>query len=209
VLAIRDLIAGGVVGRRAVLATPFLDNGGQNSPSRARRHKVNVRHWVRSGLELLIERSGVAAVVENLRLVAGCISVVANVIPGLLSDKVEDVGADVEAAQGVKVPVCFDGAELGVVVVPVLVGGSDEFLGNGIAEHYAEDAVALGVGLAFVEGDEDESAAPEAGFFVVDQGFKEVAAPFSGDGDRGVVPIASLRKCQSVLYCDVWSLLPC
>ena len=194
-LAVRNLIAVGVVGR-AVLATPLLDNGGQNSPSRARRHEVNVRHRVRSRLELLVERSSIAAVVEDLRVIASHISVVANVVAGLLSDEIEDVGADVETTQSVQVPVCFDGADLGVVVVPVLVGGSDELVRDGIAEHQAENAVALGVGFALVEGDEDEGAAPEAGFFVVDQGLEEVAAPFSGDGDGGVVAIACLRPHQ-------------
>lgn len=193
-LAVRNLIAVGVVGR-AVLATPLLDNGGQNSPSRARRHEVNVRHRVRSRLELLVERSSIAAVVEDLRVIASRISVVANVVAGLLSDEIEDVGADVETTQSVQVPVCFDGADLGVVVVPVLVGGSDELVRDGIAEHQAENAVALGVGFALVEGDEDEGAAPEAGFFVVDQGLEEVAAPFSGDGDGGVVSIAGLDRC--------------
>ena len=193
-LAVRNLIAVGVVGR-AVLATPLLDNGGQNSPSRARRHEVNVRHRVRSRLELLVERSSIAAVVEDLRVIASRISVVANVVAGLLSDEIEDVGADVETTQSVQVPVCFDGADLGVVVVPVLVGGSDELVGNGVAEHQTENAVALGVGFALVEGDEDEGAAPEAGLFVVDQGLEEVAAPFSGDGDGGVVSIAGLDRC--------------
>ena len=119
----------------------------------------------------------------------------ANVVAGLLSDEIEDVGADVETTQSVQVPVCFDGADLGVVVVPVLVGGSDELVRDGIAEHQAENAVALGVGFALVEGDEDEGAVPEAGFFVVDQGLEEVAAPFSGDGDGGVVSIAGLDRC--------------
>ena len=81
------------------------------------------------------------------------------------------------------------------MVVPVLVGGSDELVRDGIAEHQAENAVALGVGFALVEGDEDEGAAPEAGFFVVDQGLEEVAAPLSGDGDGGVVAIAGLDVC--------------
>lgn len=193
-LAVRNLIAVGVVGR-AVLATPLLDNGGQNSPSRARRHEVNVRHRVRSRLELLVERSSIAAVVEDLRVIASRISVVANVVAGLLSDEIEDVGADVETTQSVQVPVCFDGADLGVVVVPVLVSSSDELVGNGVAEHQAEYSVALGVGFAFVEGDEDEGAAPEAGLFVVDQGLEEVAAPLSGDGDGGVVAIAGLDVC--------------
>ena len=194
-LAVRNLIAVGVVGR-AVLATPLLDNGGQNSPSRARRHEVNVRHRVRSRLELLVERSSIAAVVEDLRVIASHISVVANVVAGLLSDEIEDVGADVETTQSVQVPVCFDGADLGVVVVPVLVGGSDELVRDGIAEHQAENAVALGVGFALVEGDEDQSAVPEAGLLVVYQRLEEIAAPLSSNGDGGVVTIACLRSCQ-------------
>jgi hypothetical protein len=194
VLAVRDLIGVRVVGR-AVLATPFLNNGRQDSPSRARRHEINVRYRVRSSLEVLVERTSIAAVVEDLRVVARCISVMANVVAGLLADKIEYVGADIEAAQSVEVPVCFDGADFGIVVVPVLVGGSDELLRDGVAEHQAEDAVALGVSLAFVKCDEDEGTAPEAGLFVVDQWLEEIAAPFSGDGNRGIVSIACLFAC--------------
>lgn len=197
VLAVRNLIAVSVVGRgRVILATPFLDDRGQNSPARARGLDVDVGSRVGSGLEVLVQRAGVAAVHEDLGVVSRGFGPVADVVAGLLSDKVVDVGADVEATESVQVPVCFDGAELRVVVVPVLVGGPDELLRDGVAEDQAEDAVALGVGFAFVEGDEYEGAVPEAGLFVIDQRFQEVAAPFSGDGNGGVVAVACLCGCQ-------------
>jgi hypothetical protein len=79
------------------------------------------------------------------------------------------------------------------VVVVVGVFGADERVGKSVAEHQGEDAVALGVGLGLVEGDQDKSAVPEAGLLVVDQRLEEVAAPLAGNGDGSVVSITCLR----------------
>lgn len=113
-------------------------------------------------------------------------------VTGLLADKVEDVGLDVEAAESVQVPVGLDSGDLGVVVVVVCVSGAHERVRHGITEDQAEDTVALGVSLSLIESDEDESAVPEAGLLVVDQRLEEIAAPLSGNSDGGVVAIARL-----------------
>ena len=117
-------------------------------------------------------------------------------VTGLLADKVEDVGLDVEAAESVQVPVGLDSGNFGVMVVIVGISGADERVRHGITENQAEDAVALGVSLGLVEGDEDQSAVPEAGLLVVYQRLEEIAAPLSSNGDGGVVTIACLRSCQ-------------
>ena len=104
-------------------------------------------------------------------------------VASLLADKVKDVGLDVEAAESVQVPVGLDGGNLRVVVVVVGISGANERLRHCITENQTEDAVALGVSLSLVECDENQGAAPEAGFLVVDQRLKEITAPLSGDSD--------------------------
>jgi hypothetical protein len=166
VLAIRDGSHSLVV--RATLITPLLSNGGQDSPQRVRRLDVDIRSRVRSGFEVLVERTGVARVEEDGRAGVSGLVPVANVVASLLANEIEDIGSDVEASESVEIPVGFDGGDFGVVVVVVGVFGSDERVGQSVAEHQGEDAVALGVSLSFVEGDQDKSAVPEAGLLVVD-----------------------------------------
>lgn len=113
-------------------------------------------------------------------------------VASVLANEVEDVGANIEASESVQVPVSLDSADLGIVVVVVGVSGADKLLGDSVTEDQAEDAVALGVGLALVESDEDKSAAPEVGLLVVDQRFEEVTAPLAGSSDRSVVAVAGL-----------------
>jgi hypothetical protein len=97
----------------------------------------------------------------------------------VLSNIGEDVGADVEATEGVEVPdegligmrgikkkvwnipVSLDGGDLGVVVVVVVVGGAFEVLWDSITEEDAEDAVLDGVGLVLVEGDKNKGVVHE------------------------------------------------
>jgi hypothetical protein len=118
---------------------------------------------------------------------------VTDVVAGLLTNEVEDIGSDIEATESVEIPVGFDGGDFGVVVVVVGVFGADERVGQSVAEHQSEDAVALGVGLGLLERDQDERAVPEAGLLVVDQRLEEVAAPLAGDGNGGIVAIAGLE----------------
>lgn len=174
-------------GSRKVLATPLLDDGGENGPAGAGRLDVDVGSLVGGGLEVLVERAGVGAVEEDGRVGVGGGGPGADVVAGLLADEVEDVGADVEAAEGVKVPVGLDGGDLGVVVVVAVVLGAVEMLGDGVTEQDAEDAVALGVCLALVEGEQDKGTVPEAGLLVVDERLEQVAAPLASGSDGGVV----------------------
>lgn len=178
--------------RRRLLAAPGLDDGGQDSPARAGRLNVNVGSLVRGSLEALVKGTGVAGVEKDRRVAAGGRIPRTDVVASVLADKVEDVGADVEASESVQVPVGFDSADLGVVIVVVGVSGADKLLGNSITKDQAEDAVALGVGLALIEGDENKGAAPEVGLLIVDKRFEEVAAPLAGGGDRSVVSVAGL-----------------
>lgn len=50
---------------RRLFATPLLHDRRQNSPTGMTGLKVNVRSRVRSSLEVLVERSGVAGVEED------------------------------------------------------------------------------------------------------------------------------------------------
>lgn len=113
-------------------------------------------------------------------------------VTGFLADEVENVGADIEAAESVQIPIGLHGADLGVVVVEVGVGCTNERVGHGITEHYCEDAIALGVGLGFVEGDEYKGATPEAGVLVIDERLEEVAGPLASDCYGGIVAVVCL-----------------
>jgi len=138
----------------------------------------------------------VCVVAENTRVRAGEQDVTVGVlgrvpstenIAGLLGDVLEDVGADVPSAERVEAPVGFDGRDLGVVVVEVVVGRAGQVAWNTVAEEDGKDAVLLCVGVALVKGDEDESVLHEAG--VVEHWLEEVPHPGSGSGDGGVVTV--------------------
>ena len=117
-------------------------------------------------------------------------------VAGLLTNKVKDVGLNVEASESVQVPVGLDSGNFGVMVVIVGISGADERMRHGITEDQAEDAVALGVSLGLVECDEDQSAIPEARLLVIDQRLEEIAAPLSSNSNGGIVAIACLRPHQ-------------
>lgn len=116
VLAIRNRRDSTIV--RVPLA-PLLNNSRQHSPKRVRRLDVNIRCRVRRCLEVLVQRASIAAVEIDGGVTASRRVPVTNMVAGLLANEVEDVGADVEAAESVEVPVGFDGADFGVVVVVV------------------------------------------------------------------------------------------
>jgi len=119
VQSIRDLQLPMVV-VLALLLDPRLLHQRQRCPP------ISVAERVRDRLrrELFrIEYPRVALVEEHLiqrRRPGPCPQPVA----GLGSHGREDVGAHVPAAQGVQVPVCFDGGDLGVMVVVVFVDGA-------------------------------------------------------------------------------------
>lgn len=62
-----------------------------------------------------------------------------------------------------QVPVRFDGGEGGVVVVVGRIGGAEFGGRDGVAQEEGEDAVLRGVGVVFIEGEEDEGFLGEGG----------------------------------------------
>jgi hypothetical protein len=123
----------------------------------------------------------------------------------VLSDIGEDVGADIEATEGVEVPdegligvgankkkvwnipVSLDGGDLGVVVVVVVVGGAFEVLWDSVTEEDAEDAVLDGVGLVLVEGDKNKGVVHEV--LIVQEGGKKGLQPLASNRNRGIMAI--------------------
>lgn len=89
--------------------------------------------------------NGLTGLTEDGLIGAGHLGLGTDVVAGLLANEVEDVSADVPAAEGVQVPVGFDGGDLGVVVVVVRVLGADEAVMDGVTKEDGEDAVADGV----------------------------------------------------------------
>lgn len=89
--------------------------------------------------------NGLTGLTEDGLIGAGHLGLRTDVVAGLLADKVEDVGTNVPAAEGVQVPVGFDSGDLGVVVVVVRVRSADEAVVDGITKKDGEDAVADGV----------------------------------------------------------------
>ncbi|KAI6754673.1 hypothetical protein HG530_012425 [Fusarium avenaceum] len=57
-----------------------------------------------------------------------------SLVTGLLGHEFEDVGSNVPATKRVETPVGLYGGELRVVVVETVIRGSDEMLGDCIAE---------------------------------------------------------------------------
>ena len=70
----------------------------------------------------VVEGAGVRRVEEGL----GQSFQSAYLVPCVLGDEAEHVGADVEAPKRVQPPISLDGGEVGVVVVEYGVAGSDE-----------------------------------------------------------------------------------
>ena len=89
---------------------------------------------------------------RNLSRMGTTYSPCPDTVIGFLPHEGEDVGADVPAAEGVEVPVCFHGGDGAVVVVETGVGGALEGGGDGVAEEEGEHPVLVCVGFAFVEG---------------------------------------------------------
>lgn len=85
------------------------------------------------------------------------------------------------------VPVGFDGGDLRVVVVVVIIGGAHEVIRDGVTKKDAEDAVLDSVGLVLVEGDEDEGIVHE--MLVVQQRGQEGLQPLASNSDGGVMAI--------------------
>lgn len=108
-------------------------------------------------------------------------------ITGDVSNPLEDVGTDIPTAEGWEVPVGLDGSEGRVVGVDVVIGGTDERLGEEIGDDDGLDTVGNGVGGILVEVDEEEGVVHEV--LVGDEGLDEGVEPVSTVGETGVVSI--------------------
>lgn len=151
--------------------------------------EVGVRHRLRRP-RLRVEDAGIAGVEVDVRERRHA-RPAAQLIVRVLSNVAEDVGADVVAAEGVRVPVGLDGRDLRVVVVEVRVGGADEVGGDGVAEEDREGAVLLRVRAVLVEGDQDKSVLHEV--LVGEERLEEGAQPDTGGSvgaDGSVVRVA-------------------
>jgi hypothetical protein len=90
-------------------------------------------------------------------------------------------------AAGQDVPVGFDGGDLRVVVVVVVIAGSLEVLRDSVTEENAEDLVLDGVGLVLIEGDQDKGFVHEV--LVLKEGSQEGLQLDTGNGDGGVMAV--------------------
>lgn len=203
-LSIRNLLRIGVIRVRRPLVEdiPGL-NRRQHGPERPRRERQDVGDGVRGVFEAGVEGPGEGAVQEDGWVVARHGVPGAVDVAGVLGDELEDVGADVPAAEGVEVPVGLDRSNIRVVVVELVVGCALEFFWDGAAEKNAEDAVADVVGVCsllavalgrastrltvLVESQKDQGAVHEV--FVGEERLKEVARPGAGDGDGRIVAV--------------------
>ena len=181
---VRNLQRTGVV-RILLRILPRVDDALQYAA--AASLQLDVRRRPTRAVVHAVEGTGIRDVEEHLvegGLAAPRARRVAVVIAG---GELEDVGADVPAAQRARVPVPLHGRQLRVVVVVGVVGGAPEVLGDRIAEQQRVDGVALGVGFILVEGDQDEGVLGKV--LVGEERFDEVAGPRAGDGDVGVMPV--------------------
>ena len=86
---------------------------------------------------------------------------VSDLVTRLATNKREDVGAHVPPAQGVEIPVGFDGGDLGIVVVEAAVSCACQGGGHCVTDQNGQDTVLSRVGVVLVEGDENERVVHE------------------------------------------------
>lgn len=141
--------------------------------------RVAVWHWLRCPL-LAVEDAGVAIVEVHVGE-CGPIRPLAQAVASVSGDVGEDVGANIPATKRVEVPVSLDCGDLGVVVVEVIVGGSDKVVWNGVTDEDAEYSVLDGLCLIFIESDQHQSVVHES--LVGKKGSKEVLKPYTSNGD--------------------------
>jgi hypothetical protein len=134
-----------------------------------------------------VERTSIRGVPEvAVKLVRLPLS---DLVACLLRNDLEDVGADIPASEGVETPVCGDGGDLGVVVVEAVVAGSNEMLGDCVAEKDAENVVLTSVGLVLIPCNKNKSVLHE--MLVLEKRFEESTSPLTSNSDRSVVSIRS------------------
>lgn len=115
-LSIGNNNAVSVVRAQSTVRPSSLD-GRKHSPSSPRRDNIQVRCWVRSSLKLSVEWSCKAGVVEDGWVGSSSVVIWSDCVACNFADQREDIGTYIPAAEGVEVPVCFNSAEFGVVVL--------------------------------------------------------------------------------------------
>lgn len=138
------------------------------------------------GVDVIRQRTGGSLVEVILLSDSSQVNLPVNVA-SLLSNKLEQVGTAVPAAQGGETPVSAQRGDDGVVGVEGVVGGALQVLGDGAAQQDGVDAVLLLVGGGLVEGDQDEGVLGEV--VVLEEGGHEALQEVAGDGDVGVVGV--------------------
>jgi hypothetical protein len=147
--------------------------------------RVAVWNWLGCP-RLAVEDARVAVVEEDLgelRLARP----LAQAVTSVLGNVCKNVCADVPSAKCIQIPVSFNCGDLGVMVVEVIVSGSDKFVRNGVTNEDSENIVLDRVGLVLIEGDHNKSVVHEA--FVGEEGSKEALKPRTSNGGRRVMTI--------------------
>ncbi len=168
------------------LSQPRQLNSRQNRPPILRSQ--NIRHRLRRKLASRVENPRITSIERHLTERDGTRAApLLDAIASLLANELEDVSADVVAAEGMQIPVRFNGAQFRVVVVEAGVGGSFEMGRHGVAEEDGEDAVGERVACVLVEGDQDEGVGHEA--LVGEEGLEEAAEEVASYCYGGVVAV--------------------
>lgn len=166
----------------ALLTTPHARDSRQHRPPI--HHESRIRDRERR-LRPTVKGTRVAGV--QVRLRQRRVTRRTDRISRLVGDELEDVCADVPAAEGVQTPVRFHGGDLGVVRIEGGIGGALEGDGDGVAKEDGVDFVLLAVCFVFVESEEDEGIVHEV--FVRQERREEAVRPGAGDGDGRVVAV--------------------
>lgn len=150
-----------------------------------------VESKVRAGELVVVALGVVGAAVGSVPVVALkllCAAPLSQLVARLVGNHLQDVGADVPAAQRGQVPVGRDGRDFRVVVVEAVVFGADQLLGHRVSDHDAENAVADRVDFALIPGNEDQGVLHEC--LVFQEGLDKVASPSSSSSDIRVMAVA-------------------
>lgn len=182
--AVRDL-NGVLVVSLALESTPSASNLAENLASVS--DKFGVRNGKFSNPVIVVEWTSERAVEEVARVGTrgsgpGCVH-----ITGLFSNEGEDVGPDVPAAKSAQVPVCFNSADLRVVVVVLRISGANQLLWNRITEKDTEDTVLDGVCVGLIESDQNKGVVHE--MVVVKKRLQKATSPGTSSCDTSIMAI--------------------
>lgn len=167
--------------------TPSTSNLAENLATVS--DKLGVRNGKSGNSVGIAEGARERAVEEVAAVGAGSSGPWGVLVTSLVSNEREDVGTNIPATESVQVPVCLYGANLGVVVVVLGVGGADKLLGYRVTEKNTEDLVLQGVGMGLIKCDKDERVLHEV--LVSKKRLQKVARPGTGSGDTSIVAVGS------------------